>query len=130
MNLRNTLLSCGFLLSSICAYAGTPDTGAIVEPYPQLTGKPTGARQPYSPDPLVRYRWDSPAADDDLEVYTLKPLSVKADKPEAIRHRLEVYKASTEPLIGYYKEKGLLVDIDASVSPEEVLASIIKAVNR
>ena len=52
------------------------------------------------------------------------------DKPEAIRHRLEVYKASTEPLIGYYKEKGLLVDIDASVSPEEVLASIIKAVNR
>lgn len=84
MNLRNTLLSCGFLLSSICAYAGTPGTGAIEEPYPQLTGKPTGARQPYSPDPLVRYRWDSPAADDDLEVYTLKPLSVKADKPEAI----------------------------------------------
>ncbi len=52
------------------------------------------------------------------------------DKPEAIRHRLEVYKASTEPLIGYYKEKGLLVDIDASVSPEDVLKSILSAVGR
>lgn len=49
------------------------------------------------------------------------------DKPEAIRHRLEVYEASTAPLISYYEGKGLLRNIDASASPEDVLASILKA---
>lgn len=51
------------------------------------------------------------------------------DKPEAILHRLDVYVAQTQPLIDYYKEKGLLLDLDASKSPNEVveeLKSILK----
>ncbi|MBW3020095.1 adenylate kinase, partial [Candidatus Woesearchaeota archaeon] len=35
------------------------------------------------------------------------------DKPEAIKHRLVVYREQTEPLIKHYKEKGLLVTVDA-----------------
>ena len=31
------------------------------------------------------------------------------DKPETVRHRLEVYHAETEPLKGYYEEKGCLL---------------------
>ncbi|MBO8469028.1 MAG: adenylate kinase, partial [Spirochaetes bacterium] len=50
------------------------------------------------------------------------------DKPEAIRHRLEVYKKDTEPLIAYYRGKGNLIDIDASPSPEDVLKSILAAI--
>ena len=49
------------------------------------------------------------------------------DKEEAIRNRLEVYEASTAPLISYYRDKGLLVDIDASASPEEFLKSMVDA---
>ena len=49
------------------------------------------------------------------------------DKEEAIRNRLEVYEASTAPLIAYYRGKGLLVDIDASKSPDEVLSSMVEA---
>ena len=49
------------------------------------------------------------------------------DKEEAIRNRLEVYEASTAPLIAYYRDKGLLVDIDASQSPDEVLSSMVEA---
>ena len=52
------------------------------------------------------------------------------DKPEAIKHRLEVYAESTEPLIAYYREKGLLIDIDSAPSPETVLASILKALGK
>ncbi len=51
------------------------------------------------------------------------------DKEEAIRNRLEVYEASTAPLIDYYRTKGLLVDIDASKSPEEVLKSMVEALS-
>lgn len=48
------------------------------------------------------------------------------DKEEAILNRLQVYQKSTAPLIEYYRQKGLLVDIDASKSPEEVLQSLLK----
>ena len=42
------------------------------------------------------------------------------DKEEAIMHRLEVYTEQTEPLIKYYRDKGLIKEIDASVKPSEV----------
>lgn len=35
------------------------------------------------------------------------------DKEEAILKRLEVYRAQTAPLIDFYREKGLLIDVDA-----------------
>jgi len=43
------------------------------------------------------------------------------DKIDAIKNRLAVYKRQTEPLINYYSSEGLLRDLDASVSPEEVV---------
>jgi adenylate kinase len=54
----------------------------------------------------------------------------KDDKPETILNRLEVYRAQTEPLIDYYKKKGLLVDIHAAGGIDEVLASFKAAVAR
>jgi adenylate kinase len=42
------------------------------------------------------------------------------DKPEVIRHRLEQYREKTEPLLGYYDEKGILRHVDGSQPPEEV----------
>jgi|TARA_Y100000310_G_scaffold327902_1_gene395048 adenylate kinase len=51
------------------------------------------------------------------------------DKKEAILKRLEVYRTETEPLIKYYKEKKVLVDIDGSGAPEKVLESVVKAVS-
>ncbi len=41
------------------------------------------------------------------------------DKPEAISHRLEVYNESTAPLIDYYKNKGLVLDLICTNDPEE-----------
>ncbi len=46
------------------------------------------------------------------------------DRPEAIRNRLEVYREQTFPLIEHYRESGLLADIDASGTPEEVFAAL------
>jgi adenylate kinase len=42
------------------------------------------------------------------------------DRPEVVKHRLEEYHAKTEPLIGYYDEKGILRRVDGSRSPDEV----------
>ncbi|MDR0815305.1 MAG: hypothetical protein LBN37_06100 [Bacteroidales bacterium] len=51
------------------------------EPYPPVSGSFSGVKVPHSPDPLVAYRWAKPQAADDLEIYTLSPVSVQADKP-------------------------------------------------
>jgi len=51
------------------------------------------------------------------------------DKPEAIKERLKVYKEQTEPLINYYKEKGLIVDVNGSGTPEEEFELVLKAVS-
>lgn len=48
------------------------------------------------------------------------------DKEEAILNRLEVYEKSTAPLIDYYREKGLLVDIDVSGAPDEIMENLKK----
>jgi len=42
------------------------------------------------------------------------------DKEEVIRNRLKVYHKQTEPIIKYYEEKGVLVNIDGNKSIEEV----------
>lgn len=52
------------------------------------------------------------------------------DQPERIKTRLEVYDASTAPLIEYYKAKGVLVDVDASPAPEVVFDSLKKALTK
>ena len=50
------------------------------------------------------------------------------DKEEAILNRLEVYEKSTAPLIDYYRADNLLIDLDASKSPEEIFEDLKKIV--
>jgi adenylate kinase len=45
------------------------------------------------------------------------------DKSEAVQKRLEVYRAQTAPLIDYYRQKGILVDIDASPQVDEIVVN-------
>jgi adenylate kinase len=42
------------------------------------------------------------------------------DKPDTVKHRLEVYHEQTEPVIGYYEDQGLLRRFDGTRSPAEV----------
>jgi adenylate kinase len=49
------------------------------------------------------------------------------DKPETVRHRLQVYREQTEPLSGFYESEGLLARIDAIGEIEEVTARAMKA---
>lgn len=51
------------------------------------------------------------------------------DKLDAIKERLKVYRNQTEPLIGYYLEKGILADADGSGTPEEEFELVLKAVS-
>ena len=45
---------------------------------------------------------------------------------EIIQNRLNVYKEQTQPLIDFYKEKGLLKDVDVTGSPQIMVPKIIQ----
>lgn len=47
------------------------------------------------------------------------------DKEEVIRERLRVYREKTAPLIGYYRERGLLREIDGNRPVDEVTAKML-----
>src|SRR4051794_29682739 len=50
-----------------------------------------------------------------------RPLILRDDdRPETVARRLEAYHEQTEPVIGYYDERGLLYRFDGSLPPTEV----------
>lgn len=51
------------------------------------------------------------------------------DRPEVIEKRFVEYQNQTAPLIGYYKERGLLKDVDGVGTVNEVLERIISILN-
>lgn len=51
------------------------------------------------------------------------------DQPAVIKERFKVFTVETKPVITYYKQKGLLRTIDASGTPEEVYAKILKIIS-
>ncbi|MHB0999745.1 MAG: adenylate kinase [Armatimonadota bacterium] len=51
------------------------------------------------------------------------------DQPDAIRRRLQVYKAQTEPLIDYYEKKGILRSVPAVGTVDDVSDRISQSLN-
>ena len=51
------------------------------------------------------------------------------DKPQTVRHRLDVYAEQTAPLVEFYANRGQLVGIDAVGSVEDVTSRAIAALN-
>jgi adenylate kinase len=47
------------------------------------------------------------------------------DTSDVIRHRLQVFNDTTSPLIAYYRNRGILVEVDANQPPESITGEII-----
>jgi adenylate kinase len=52
------------------------------------------------------------------------------DSPEAIAKRLEIFHRETEPLIGYYLPRGIVVGVHGDRSRDEVWGEIVDALER
>ncbi|MBU5438623.1 adenylate kinase [Tissierella sp. MSJ-40] len=52
------------------------------------------------------------------------------DKEETVAKRIEVYLKETQPLIDYYKEKGLILNVDGTKPINEIFEEIVKALGR
>lgn len=70
-------------------------------------------------------------ADPDVVVERLRQRALEQgrsdDDESVVRHRLEVYREQTAPLIGVYESRGLLVKVDGIGEIDEVTARIASA---
>jgi len=47
------------------------------------------------------------------------------DKPETVKQRILVYEKQTQPLVDYYRQLGLLVEIDGNQSIVQVTEELV-----
>jgi adenylate kinase len=62
---------------------------------------------------------------EDVLVERLLARARPADSPDVIRHRLQVFTGTTSPLIEYYRNRGILVEVAADQTPESITDEII-----
>ncbi len=51
------------------------------------------------------------------------------DKPETVKNRIQVYFKQTMPLIDFYRQAGVLLEVDGELSIDEVSKNILAALN-
>jgi len=96
----------------------------------KLLARLTGRRVCRNCGATYHLLFNPPAQDHKCDVCGSELYQREDDKEETVRKRLEVYHASTEPLIGYYKNKGLLKGIDGNKEINEVLEDILRIARR
>jgi|Deesub1362A_J573_1020465.scaffolds.fasta_scaffold03529_6 adenylate kinase len=68
--------------------------------------------------------YNPPKNSDICDLCQGKLIQREDDREETVKNRLKVYLSQTVPLIDYYKEKGVLREIDAGKSEDEVYQEI------
>lgn len=51
----------------------------------------------------------------------------KDDQPETVRERLKIYHELTDPVVDFYRQRGVLSEIDGTASIGDATAQILKA---
>ena len=52
------------------------------------------------------------------------------DAENVATHRLDVFAAETEPLLGFYRARGLVLDIDGDQPVDKVFSDIVRDLDR
>ena len=56
-----------------------------------------------------------------------KLIQRKDDTPETVRERLKVYHTETEPLVDFYRQRGLLRPVQSAGTKDETTQAILAA---
>ena len=76
----------------------------------------------YSSDSPPRYDWTCDNCGGEVR-------QREDDTEEAIRHRLDLYREQTEPLIAWYQARDLLAAVDGLGHPDDVTRRLIRAID-
>jgi|Deesub1362A_J573_1020465.scaffolds.fasta_scaffold09372_2 adenylate kinase len=86
----------------------------------------TGRRTCSNCGAIFHLIYNPPKNSDFCDLCQGKLVQREDDREETVKNRLKVYLSQTVPLIDYYREKGVLREIDAGKSEDEVYQEIKK----
>ncbi len=89
-------------------------------PDEEVVRRLSGRRVSVKTGRVYHVEFDPPKHEGRCDVDGSRLIQRDDDKPETVRHRLEVYHANAEPLIDYYERQGILRRFDGARSPTEV----------
>ncbi len=52
------------------------------------------------------------------------------DTPESVQKRIDAYHLKTQPLLDYYANRGLLLEIDAARPVEQIMVTVLEELNK
>ncbi len=96
----------------------------ITVPDAELMQRLTGRRICRGCGATYHIQYNRSAADDKCAKCGGEIYQRPDDNEETVARRLQVYHARTQPLIGYYQEKGLYTEVDGRQAIDEVFAGI------
>jgi adenylate kinase len=74
--------------------------------------------------------FDPPKADGICDKDGGKLLHRADDNQATIQQRLEAYHRQTSPLVQYYRNQGLLMDVDGNKEPEEITKGLVESLTK
>lgn len=98
---------------------------ALIVPDDLLVERLTGRRTCKSCGMMYHIKYKPPKVEGKCDVCEGELYQRPDDNEETVRNRLKVYHEQTAPLIEYYKNKGILREIDGSKSIEEITKQLI-----
>ncbi|MCS7200259.1 MAG: adenylate kinase [Caldimicrobium sp.] len=98
---------------------------ALVVPDELLVERLTGRRTCKSCGMMYHVKYKPPKVEGKCDVCGGELYQRPDDNEETVRNRLKVYHESTAPLLDYYRNKGILKEIDGAKSIEEITQQLI-----
>lgn len=102
----------------------------IEVPLEELIGRLTGRRICKSCGATYHMLFNPPAQEGFCDKCGGQLYQRDDDTEETAKNRLEVYEKQTAPLLEYYKNTGLLVNVNGNQSMDDVLAEILKVLGK
>ncbi len=78
---------------------------------------------------VYHMKYNPPKRDEVCDRCGSKLIQREDDREDVVRERLRVYRTQTAPLIDYYREKGILITLDASGSIEDVYSRLKRVIH-
>ena len=105
--------------------------GFVLDGFPRTVGQAQALDVLLEDQGVVLEKCISMVVDEDVVVERLmKRASIEGrsdDNAETIRNRMSVYREQTEPLVAYYRERGVLAEVDGMGAMNEVERRIEEA---
>jgi len=102
----------------------------IAVPAPVLVERLSGRWTCRAQEHVYHAKYNPPAVAGKCDIDGSELYQRDDDKPETVESRIRVYMEKTSPLIAFYRERGLLAEIDGTQQIDKVTADLMAAIGK